>query len=186
MKRSQCHRAAWGNKALMLCAIVLTASLAFAGSRKLSRELENVQPGSTIDVIVQYKQVPTEAHYQRMKGRGGLEKARLHSIKAAAFSLPVSALRDLDADPDVAYVSPDRPVGSTASTPDFYDTAVNAAYGWGLGYDGTGIGVAVIDSGINTSGMKDLNKWASNSKRVVYSQSFVPGDLMGTALTWRA
>ena len=39
--------------------------------------------------------------------------------------------------------------------------------------DGTGIGVAIIDSGISDHG--DLHN-ASGASRVVYSQSFVAGD----------
>ncbi len=42
-----------------------------------------------------------------------------------------------------------------------------------MAFDGTGIGVAIIDSGIATH--PDLNN-ANGVSRVVYSQSFVSGD----------
>jgi serine protease AprX len=166
-----------GKTFLTLCAVILSASLAFGGSRTLSRELENAKPGSTVDVIVQYKQVPTEAHYQRMKGRGGREKARLHSIKAAAFSLSASALKDWDADPDVAHVSLDHGVFPTSvvwgdeppsTTTDFYDQAVNAPYAWSAGLNGSGIGIAVIDGSITDQG--DFS--GANGSRIVYSGNF--------------
>jgi len=50
---------------------------------------------------------------------------------------------------------------------------VNANIAWNLGLDGTGVGVAVIDSGIAlVDDLKNANQTAS---RVVYSQSFVSG-----------
>jgi hypothetical protein len=74
-------------------------------------------------------------------------------IKSGSYSVPASTLADLAADPDVAYISFDRPVQSTATgnsslTFDYYDTTVNAPVGCQLGYTGTGVGVAVIDSGM--------------------------------------
>ena len=51
--------------------------------------------------------------------------------------------------------------------PDYYLLTLNAQFASGLGYDGTGIGVAVIDSGI--SDIPDLH---GQTYRVVYSQDF--------------
>src|SRR5204862_3157609 len=81
--------------------------------------------------------------------------------------------------PDVAYISPNRPLsGTSASTLDYAAETVNAPMArqqWGL--DGTGIGVAVIDSGVTAVG--DLYWWIPSNQtygsRVVYSQNFVPG-----------
>ena len=56
-------------------------------------------------VIVQYKQVPTAAHYATMQGRGGRLHAKLHMIKGAAFTIPVSALAALEADPEIVSVT---------------------------------------------------------------------------------
>src|SRR5438876_10816021 len=55
---------------------------------------------------------------------------------------------------------------------------VNAPVAWQRwGLDGTGIGVAVIDSGVTAVG--DLYWWIPSNQtygsRVVYSQNFVPG-----------
>src|SRR5262249_6620330 len=53
-------------------------------------------------------------------------------------------------------------------------TAVNADVAFANGWDGTGIGVAVLDSGIGS--VDDLQSDGNlNPSRVVYSQSFVPG-----------
>src|SRR5581483_6552516 len=72
-------------------------------------------------------------------------------------------------DPDVAYVSPNRPV--TAAS-DYAEATVGADVAQSYGWDGNGIGVAIIDSGI--SDHPDLHDPATGLSRVVYSQSFVP------------
>ena len=67
-------------------------------------------------------------------------------IKGASFTIPVSALAALEADPDIASVTIDHPLNGM-------DDVTNGATGvyaaWNSGFDGTGVGVAVIDSGIN-------------------------------------
>jgi len=89
--------------------------------------------------------------------------------------VPVSMLTELANDPNVAYVTPDRTQKMTANpVTEEFATAVEAdvaAAQYAL--DGTGIGVAVIDSGI--ADHPDLYDSNGNS-RVVYSQSFVAGD----------
>ncbi len=87
------------------------------------------------------------------------------------------SIEDLANDPDVSYISPDRPLASTALTTDYYDQAVSAPYAWALGYDGTGVGVAVIDSGITNNG--DLTQDNFYGSRIVYAQNFVTSGASG-------
>jgi serine protease AprX len=82
-------------------------------------------------------------------------------------------LARLAKDPNVAYITPDRPVSMTWGNED-YETAIEAdAAAAQFAFDGTGVGVAIIDSGVSDHG--DLHD-ASGGSRVVYSQSFVAGD----------
>src|SRR6266567_8335604 len=75
--------------------------------------------------------------------------------------------------PNVTYISPDREV--TAAL-DYANPTVGAPCGLQNGWDGTGVGVAIIDSGILAeSDLLDKSTNASNISRIVYSQSFVPG-----------
>ena len=69
-------------------------------------------------------------------------------------------------DSDVDSIVPDRPVQSAN---DYYEAAVGGDWGQNLGYDGTGIGVAVIDSGVNDH--SDLHDPVFGRQRIVYSQS---------------
>jgi serine protease AprX len=167
----------WMQVALALCLSVGSLHTAVAQNnlrggmhqRKIAADLDrNGSPDKLVDVIVQYKMTPQTRHYAKMAGRGAWTKARLHSINSAAFKIPASALAELEADPDVAFVSPDRQVKQTSTSTDFYDQAVGAPYAWSRGLDGSGIAVAVIDSGVTDNG--DFS--GPNGSRVVYSQNF--------------
>ena len=155
--------------AIATCCLLLGATLAHAASPKLAKELQGRGSSEPVNVIIQFHQTPTAAHHQKVAQRGGTLARELKLVKAGAYSVPASALAALADDPEVAYIAPDRPVSGTAvnngQTLDYHTAAINAAYGSGLGLDGTGIGVAVIDSGITN--VPDLDK------RVVYSQNFV-------------
>src|SRR5580700_1191173 len=139
---------------------------------KIARDLDRSHPNKRVDVIVQFKMTPTAKHYQRMAARGARVKSRLHGINAAAFNLPVSALAKLEKDSDVVYVSPDRKVTLKDNSYEVFASAVEADIAdQQYDLDGTGSGVAVIDSGV--ADHVDLHN--ANGSRVVYSESFVPG-----------
>jgi serine protease AprX len=53
---------------------------------------------------------------------------------------------------------------------DYYTGTIHAQVAWQLGYDGTGVGVAVIDSGI-----VDIPDLHGQQSRIIYSQDFVGG-----------
>ena len=142
------------------------ASLAFAGHPKIAQDLSNVKPDATVDVIVQYTHPPSDDRYRMLSRIGARHKAHLQLINAEAVTL---SRRDLDAlaeDPDVARISSDQPVFGSL---DYAIPATNADLAAKIyGYDGTGIGIAVIDSGIVD--IPDLHN--SSGYRVRYSQNF--------------
>ncbi len=170
----------WGARLALLALItLLAAGLSLAdGKHKVSKDLgalKGSNSGGTVDVIIQFNQTPTDAHHQKVQNKGGVLKTKLDSIKGAHYSVPVEALDALADDPDVVYISPDRGVSPTL---DYVTAAVNAPVAWNIyGLDGSGIGIAIIDSGIhNYDDFKD----ASAHNRTVYMQDFV-GDGAGTA-----
>ena len=139
---------------------------------KIARDIDRRHPNDLIDVIVQFKVTPRAMHYQKMAARGATLKTKLHTIKAAAFRLPVSALDQIEKDPDVLYVTPDRPV-SLKNDYETFTSAVEADVAASqYGFDGTGIGVAVIDSGV--ADHKDFHN--ASGTRVVHSENFVAGE----------
>jgi serine protease AprX len=166
--------AAWGGKHLLVLAVLLlstTVATAKQGKDKLVGELQNLDPAQSVHVIVQYKQGPRNDKLETARRKGAKFRNTLHLVRGAAYSLRADALNDLADDDDVEAVYPDRPVSAAAVGTTYAEIAnsteaTNAPAAWQAGFDGTGIGVAVIDSGIFAS-QQDLKG------KVVYSQSWV-------------
>jgi serine protease AprX len=158
--------------------VLLTANVFAAPMRqastgthpKLSKDVNVGHPNKLINVIVQYRVTPRTEHYSRMTSRGATVNAKLHVIRAAAFRLPASAIAELEKDPDVLYVTPDRGVKMSGNE-DFHPAVLADVAAQQYGFDGTGVGVAVIDSGV--ADHKDFH--SATGSRIVFSQSFVPG-----------
>jgi serine protease AprX len=183
------HSAAWG-KRLSMVLLLLLAETAFAQpgnsgrapagkfAPDLAPAVERAQQGTagneTVKVIVQYKQVPQAEQEGRVQRLGARLNHRLGVVKGIALTIPVSALPALEADPEILSVSVDHPMKGLDDVSDLA-TSVNAA--WTAGYNGAGVGVAVIDSGINDS-HPDLWNSSESKTRVVYRQDFT-----GTANT---
>ena len=163
----------------------LACFCAFAGSKtdspteKLSKDLKNVDPTNSLDVIIQYKVPPTAAHFNKVHSLGGSDKQKFSKVKGAAFTISPSALQTLANDPDVAYITVDRKVHPHL---DLSAATVNASSAWSSKYTGLGIGVAVIDSGIDQN-QPDLSvaNGGPGASRIVYRENFlVPLGANGT------
>jgi serine protease AprX len=165
---SVCQSAVWdgglGRRwklSLALSTLVIMLPAAFGKNLKISKDLDTTKD-KTVDVIVQYRATPTGANREKAAKKGGALKAELKAARADVYSVPTSALDDLAADSDVKYISPDREVKAS----DIYiNDASGAVAAQSYGWKGTGVGVAVIDSGVSLAPDFD--------KQVVYSQSFV-------------
>jgi len=153
------------------CALALLPALVQARSPKLSKDLDANGGRSTVDVVVQFSRPLQAKDHERIGARGGRLNVELPIIHGAAYTIPSGALEDLAADPDVAYISPDRHVIALL---DYTDATVGSDIAQKNGWDGTGVGIAVIDSGINS--VRDLQDQSSSSTtRIVYNQSFISG-----------
>jgi serine protease AprX len=163
--------------ALLSFFVLCGAGLSFADGKhhKVSKDLEafqNSSRGTSVDVIIQFTHPPTAGDHARVRGKGGTLRKSLGIIKGAHYSVPVEALDELSDDPKVLYITPNR---TNKGALDHVVRAVNADIALANGWNGAGIGVAVIDSGVTQHDdlFTDLGAFAS---RVVYSQSFVPQD----------
>jgi serine protease AprX len=90
--------------------------------------------------------------------------------------LSPAEIRALESNPLVTYISPNRTVHANL---DVTTQTIGANAAWKSGWNGSGVGVAVIDSGIYPH--DDLKTSSGSGSRIVYSQSFVTG-LNGTDL----
>jgi serine protease AprX len=153
---------------LLLFLCLLLGFEASAKQPKLSPDIKHADLAAVIPVIVQYEHEPNDADHQMILTMGGQLKGKLKSVKAGAYKVPGSALASIAADPNVRYVSLDRPVHAKL---DYSTAAVNASVAWRSGYNGTGIGVAVIDSGTTPVG-----DFTDKKNRILYTQDFVYKD----------
>jgi serine protease AprX len=159
---------------LTALALFLACGLAMAGS-KLSGDLQQMLGGNkNIEVIVQFNHIPTATDLKQFTAQQVVRTYR--HIKAVHLFLSPAQVQALELNPLVTYMSPNRALSGTL---DVTTQTVGANTAWQSGWNGTGVGVAVIDSGIYAH--NDLRTSSGTSSRIVYSQSFVTG-LTGTDL----
>lgn len=140
-------------------------ALVFAQQPKMARELSAKDPASAVRVIVQFKSALSPEQHQRVTSRQGTLRHELGLIKSGAYTVPAARLQELAADPAVAHISEDHMLkGMLNNTAG----AVNVDAAWDRGLTGSGIGVAIIDSGI--SDVDDLRRHGS---RIVYRENFL-------------
>ena len=150
------------------------AHAATGASSKLDRLLQQrvfTGTGRTRIVVRLAKGADRRATRVILERLGGIPGRLLPIINAYAASLPNSALAALAASPLVEHISVDRLVDGSV---DLTGAAVGAApVRESLGVDGTGVGVAIIDSGI-TAWHDDLTG-ANDGQRVDRFVDFVAG-----------
>src|SRR5687767_13365964 len=126
---------------LFAVSVLATATL-FGSPNKLSRDL----PGKgDVDVIVQFNTLPSDADHSEAARAGARLKRKYKHIKAAVYRAPAASLQGLAKNPRVRYISPDRKVKGLL---DVVVATAGAASAWQAALDGTGVGVAVVDSGV--------------------------------------
>ncbi|HEY0079992.1 MAG TPA: S8 family serine peptidase [Pyrinomonadaceae bacterium] len=128
------------------------------------REKLKSSSGERVNVVIQAKGDWTSTLDSALSSNGGSVRRSFQNFNARAVSLPAGAVDAMANRSDVKYVSLDRSVkllGHLSLT-----TGADAArIMGGSKYDGTGIGIVVMDSGMYTN-------HASFNGRVVYSQDF--------------
>jgi serine protease AprX len=178
--------AAWGLKIGLTLLLLSVAVPSFAGnlatldndtpSGKFAPDLrQHTGTDGMVTVIVQYRQMPATAHLNALRAGGAQIGSKFQSIRAVTMHVTQSQLAELEQNPNVAYITPDRAQKMTANpvTEEFATAVEDDVAASTSALDGTGVGVAVIDSGI--ADHADLHG-ATGGSRVVYSQSFVAGD----------
>ncbi len=126
---------------LLLLAVAVSA---VADDTKLAPELRNQTTGNPVNVIVQFNILPTDRERSEIRRFGGSVRASLQIVQGLEVSA-ANRLAALSGESDVIYISSDRNLRGflTNSAP-----AVNAPYAWSQSLEGSGISVAVFDSGI--------------------------------------
>jgi len=168
-------------KKLFLLFLAFSVTAAYANDSKLAPELRGNKSSQQVRIVVQY--VPgAQVNCSGLIGLvvcavddivalGGTILAPLPLVNGVVALLDGPGIQSLSNDPNVVYISTDRPLAPTLSNA---APAINAFAAWQSGYTGAGIGVALIDSGVASH--PDLNGGILGMSRVVWNQSFVPGN----------
>ena len=166
----------------LVIAIIATCSVrALADDSKISPDLRGYTSTAKTQVIVQFNSSAqascggllglVDCLVNAVVNLGGDVLGSLPLINGVVAALDGNGIVSLSNNPSVAYISADRPLGTLSNDA---AAAINASAAWKSNYTGSGIGVALIDSGVNSH--RDLNSTGLLPlSRVVYNQSFVPG-----------
>src|SRR6267154_2582416 len=169
-------------KKILALLLILSATLvAYADDSKISPELRNYPATQKAQIIVQYAP-GTQVNCSGILGivfcvvgdilkLGGAILGQLPLINGVVALLDGNGIQNLSNQSNVVYISADRPLSPSLSNA---ASAINAEFAWQSNYTGAGIGIALIDSGV--SNHYDLNQGILPFSRVVYQQSFVPGN----------
>src|SRR2546427_3871940 len=169
-------------RALVAGMFILCVAAPGKAENKLAPDLLLRKDRSALEIIVQFNSAPTEKKHNKIRGIGGHLKRDLSRVlNAAHYSIPADRIAELSNDPDVVYISPNR---SLHASLDYANPAVNAGLAREYGWDGTGVGIALIDSGLedrpdlNYSGTHSSTHGNRNAQsRILYSASFLPDTL---------
>jgi serine protease AprX len=141
---------------------------------KLSSDLrERVRKGNgneRITVVVHPKASWSDEQDADVRSRGGRVKQQLDNLNMRVLELPAHAVEALAARDDVEYVSPDREIQSTGhlKMTTVGTNALTNPLAKGT-LDGTGIGIAIFDSGIDST---HISFGTSRSSRIAKSVDF--------------
>jgi subtilisin family serine protease len=156
------------------CCLPLTGSNTFAQpynpssdnvSPFLRQSLQRVKSGEDIKVIIQLNASPSSRLNALLQRKGIRVKGRFANFQAMALEIPSTTLDELARFPEISYISRDEEIGSsghvtqTTGTDDIRTETTTATTINSLGlpvitsstkiFDGSGVGIAIIDSGID-------------------------------------
>jgi hypothetical protein len=105
----------------LMVSFLLATSSAVAGP-KVAPDMPKVSANTPVDIIVRFRTLPTKDELQTIGTYGQLKKI-FNSIKAIHAQVPLSVVSIMEADSNVVYISPNRPLKGTL---EFAEPTVNA------------------------------------------------------------
>lgn len=159
----------------LITVLLAAGSLSFGAHPKIAEELQGAATDMVVNVVVKFRDSSQQGHFERAGRHAVRGKRHFEHTGSGAYSIRARDLEALASDPDVEYVAPDRQVRANL---DVVGPTIGADIVWSFGRTGTGVGVAVIDSGVNDN-TKDLGDANGNTNveygygRVVYQENFL-------------
>jgi len=127
-------------------------------SAALATPAENNAPGlDRVPVLIGFRQTPGPSEQALVRSHGGTIKYSYHLVRGIAASIPKPAIEGLANNPNVTEVEPDLTVFVIGELDNCWGVKhIGAGIVHGTGNRGTGVKVAIIDSGIDYN-HSDLN-----------------------------
>jgi len=113
-----------------------------------SRLKENLDSADFVDVVVQFDKKPTQTLRKELEKNGCHVKYSARRMNLVSAECPVNKLGDMSNSNDIKFIWEDEILYPTL---DFSAAQIYADDAWALGYNGSGVNVSVLDTGINTS-----------------------------------
>ena len=129
----------------MVLLMLMSVTCAWAGNAK------DAQTGgeNKVKVIIGYVDKPNQADEDMIRGHGGKTRHTYHIINAKAVEIPEQAIDRIKNNPRVAYVEEDAKVYALGETLPWGVDRIDAEIVHADNNKGTGVKVAIIDSGID-------------------------------------
>lgn len=155
----------------LICALI-SGALCLAQSSKVAGDMAAAQAGqASIQVVVQAKSGSLTQLVSNLLSLGLTVVSQAPLLNMLTVVVTPLQLNTVVNDPNVTYVSPNRPVRYMSDSAASASGAAAAAQQFGV--DGHGVTVAVIDSGIDAHA--DVR--GGLLPRILYSESFLPNNL---------
>jgi subtilisin len=136
------------------------------------------QPPDRVKVLIAFRSQPGPAEQALVRGLGGSVKYTYHLVPAIAATLPEPAVSALEANPRVVRVEPDLQMRALDIELDnsWGVTRIGAGTVHDGGNRGTGVKLAIIDSGINYNHPDLDDNYADDEDDIADGYDFVEGD----------
>ncbi|HEX4948224.1 MAG TPA: S8 family peptidase [Blastocatellia bacterium] len=146
--------------------------------RKATATNASSPASKTQRIIVNLNHLANEIALQASVQRVGGRLHRVHpNLNVATMDVPVERVRELAAEPTIEYVSPDRPLvvlGHLETTTGAEQARALAQMNGVSDLDGTGVGLAIIDSGIDSN--HKLIRQSAGHPGIVAATDFITVD----------
>jgi serine protease AprX len=142
----------------------------------LLERINRESPANSVRLLLNLTGADAKQVAARVKELGGTVRRHFGHVGVMVVDLPLGAVEALADTEGVEYVAPDRQITGLASHLET-TTGASVAYNSGLswvtlpGIDGSGVGVAVLDSGIDSDHV-DFRVDTKGIRRVVFSWDF--------------
>lgn len=164
-----------------------TSSMAAKATRKVAPDLDAAMKKVGNDSLPNWRVIiqpsltaPRNAISAKLASLGGRVRQTYRHLDLISAELPLSRVRDLEAEAAVAWISTDRAVQATGFVEATTGAAQSRTLKSGATMDGTGIGIAIIDSGVYSSHSAFVN--LTRNSNIISSKDFTGAGIVSDDL----